>query len=145
MRPQPEAVAPVVKENAHIAFSGYPVIVPETVAQPDGKAPVPEAEVGSPVGGACVAVNQGQLTLKISDQLFDIRPVAQKPQGVVGGNPAAANGGAGAQAVAPLLGGNLPLVVDQIPQAKSSTGCSAIYLSRISAASLTIRAQGRLA
>ena len=52
--------------------------------------------------------------LVVTDQFLRIGCIAQQRQCVVGGNPAAAGGRTGPESVAPLLLGDLRLVVDQI-------------------------------
>ena len=116
------ASAPVVEKDAHIALLCQSIVVLTPGAQPNRKAPAAEQQGRRPEGGAGIAVDQWQLKGIVADQLVDIGLVAQKPQGIVGGDPAAAGVSAGAQAVAPLVSGDPGLVVDQFLHISSGDG-----------------------
>ena len=108
------ALSPAVEQDAAVRSGRLPVKPLSVKHKFHGKAPLPEAQGRSPEGGACIAVNQGQLPFVIADQLLDIRLETQEPQGIVGGNPAAARIGGSPEAVAILLPWDMILVIDEI-------------------------------
>ena len=58
-------------------------------------------------------MDQRQLPFKIADQFINVCFTAQKPQRIVSGDPAAAGGRTGPEALAPFVLWNIPLVADQ--------------------------------
>ena len=105
---------PVVKENAHIRILHQIVepILPGCDLHRESV--VDEKQSRSDDRGARVSVNHRELPLIVADQFLRLCPVIHQPQSVVGSDPAAAGGRAGAQAVAPFFFGDLRLVIDQI-------------------------------
>ena len=114
VRADPGTPAPVVEEDAGIAAPGDLVKPPGIGGDFQRKAPVAEAQDGPPEAGAQIAVDQRQLEFKVADQRRDVHLPVEQPQGVVGGNPAAAGGAAGTKAIAPGVLGNVILIVNEI-------------------------------
>ena len=104
---------PVEEEDGGRGLSRRSVEGPAVKVHLRGEAPLLKAQGRAPEAGAAVAVNEGQLVLVIGDEVGDLRIPAQQMQGVVGGDPAAAGGGRGAQPVAPLVFGNFGLVINE--------------------------------
>ena len=105
---------PVVEKNTYRVFLCQSIILPQVGTDFDRKTPTPEQFSRTPERGAGVAVDQWQLPFIIGNQLFDICFITQKPQGIVGGDPAAAGGSTGAKTIAPFFPGNPGLVVNQL-------------------------------
>lgn len=139
-----ESPVPPVKKQAHLGLFHQLVKPGPADTPPDTVPSLPEKHRRAPETGAGVSVNQGQLPLIIVDEGFRGFRLPQQLQGIIGGDPTAAGGRTGPEAVAPFFPGNFGLVIDQIHGSYLWIGCSARYRSRVCPASNTIRAQGRV-
>jgi len=106
--------APVIKDDGSIAVTGDPVKAASQNGQADAEASAFKIDGWAEEKGAEVAVDKRQLVLVVADQLLRSGVIPHQAQCVIGGDPAAACGGAPAEAVAPFLFGDLMLVVDKV-------------------------------
>ena len=114
MGTHPIVLMPEIIEDANILPAGKGIEFRTVCADLYRKTPAEEERCRPPEGGARVAVDQRKLPLAGADQGFRIHGIAQDPQRIVDGDPAAAGGGTGAEAIAPLILWDIALVIDQI-------------------------------
>ena len=112
--PQPCSILPAEEENRGRCLPGSLIKFTTVKEYFYREAPLLKKSGRTPEAGAEGTVNQGQLSPAAGDQILNIGILMEKVEGVVNSNPAAAGGCRGPKTIAPLILGNIILIIDKI-------------------------------